>query len=226
MPDLNLDDPSLDSALPHHVATYPKHEDTSAASPARPTHWPQPQALPSASEAEKDSMLESMVEDTGMLDIDDDGHWDFHGHSSGRAFLGRMREQFGTLMGKPKEYPMPSLKAASDSPSVRSQSPALSVQSPAGFKSPHPSDLPPRDVARCLCENALDDACAILRFIHQPTFYAMFDRVYDTPSDHLNSEESRFLPLLYSALALGTLFSTAEQSELMTNGFQNAIQQG
>lgn len=226
MPDVNLDDPSLDTALPPHIATYTKHEDSSTVSPGRPTQWSQHHPLPAASETEKDSMLESMVENTGTLDIDDDGHWDFHGHSSGRAFLGRMREQFGTLMGKPNEYSMPSAKAQSDSPSNPSQSPAFSVQSPTGFKSPNTSDLPPKDVARCLCENALDDACAILRFIHQPTFYAMFDRIYDTPSEDLNSEELRFLPLFYSALALGTLFSTAEQSPLMTNGFQNAIQQG
>ena len=224
MPDVNLDDPSLDAGLPPRVGTYVKHEDTSTALAGQPRQWPRQPGLVSANEGEKDSMLESMVQNTGTLDIDDEGYWDFHGHSSGRVFLGRMREQFGTLMGRPNDYSMPIVRAPSESQSA--QSPAFSMQSPPGFKTPNTQDLPPKDVARCLCENAIDDACAILRFIHQPTFYAMFDRIYDTPPENLNSEELRFLPLLYSALALGTLFSTAEQSPLMTNGFQNAIEQG
>src|SRR4051794_13309004 len=42
-----------------------------------------------------DAQLRSMVESTGQLDLDESGHWDFHGGSSGTVFVRRMREHFG-----------------------------------------------------------------------------------------------------------------------------------
>ena len=165
-------------------------------------------------------MLESMVENTGSLDLDDEGYWDFHGHSSGRAFLWKMREQFGDLMGKPETHNIHFVKGGSEN------SPDATAHSPTGSILPTVNDLPAKSCAMLLCRNALDDACAILRFVHQPTFYAMLDRIYDVPPDKLKTEDLKFVPLFYAVLALGTLFATAEQSELMTNGFENAIEQG
>lgn len=55
---------------------------------------------------EKDPMLESMVSNTGSLDLDEEGNLDFHGHSSGRIFLCKMRSQLGELIGKPEAIPL------------------------------------------------------------------------------------------------------------------------
>ena len=191
--------------------------------------WGEPNAQPAeTAEMEKDSMLESMVENTGSLDLDDEGHWDFHGHSSGRAFLRKMRDQFGDLMGKSDVYNtafLPSRSRDQNSQSLTSP-PTSSVGSPMVQRAPNTNDLPPKACAILLCANALDDACAILRFVHQPTFYAMVDRVYDMRPEDLGPEENKFLPLLYSTLALGVLFATNERSQLINNGFDSAIDRG
>ena len=170
-------------------------------------------------------MLESMVENTGSLDLDDDGYFDFYGHSSGRAFLKRMRDQFGQLAGisESSRWALPPPKDRQTS--VPEESPS-STPSQCSRNLLNTKELPSKDCARLLCENALDDACAVLRFVHQPTFYAMFDRIYGLSIHEMGPEEKRFIPLLYAVLALGALFATADQSHLMTGGFKTALEQG
>ncbi len=167
-------------------------------------------------------MLESMVTNTGSLDLDDEGNWDFHGHSSGRIFLRKMRDQFGDLMGKPDAMPLMSYTSLSQ-PAGRIGTAKALADTP---NLPKTHDLPAKRCALLLSGNALDDAGAIIRIVHQPSYYAMLHRIYDMPYEELSDEEHKFLPLLYGVLALGTLFARAEQSELQTNGYGNAIDQG
>ncbi|KAL9129984.1 MAG: hypothetical protein Q9217_001706 [Psora testacea] len=223
MPEVNLDGPVLDMSIPQQADPAVKQQAPQAVSGQR-RPWTKGRTPPEGSYGEKDSMLESMVQNTGSLDLDDEGYWDFHGHSSGRAFLRKLREQLGDLMGKPDTSNGPFIKSRSGS--HPGSSPASTAQSPMGSKMPNTDELPPKSSAMLLCRNALDDACAILRFVHQPTFYAMFDQVYDNPSENLGTQGLKFLPLLYAVIALGSLFATAEQSELMINGFENATEQG
>lgn len=223
LPEVNLDDPALDVGAPSRPPPYVKQEAQPELLAHQKPIGQHPEIQPRTN-GERDPMLESMVENTGTLDLDDDGYWDFHGHSSGRAFLRKMREQFGDLMGKPDDYGMPYMKIETAPQSKAS--PESSLHSPVVSKLPTTQDLPAKGDARLLCENAIDDACAILRFVHQPTFYTMFDRIYDIPPENFSSEDLKFLPLLHSAIALGALFATAEQSQLMTSGFANAIEQG
>ena len=223
LPGINLDDPSLDLAVPAGLS-YSIHQQAQPNVGEELRGWEGESRHHQTNDREKDSMLESMVEDTGTLDLDDDGHWDFHGHSSGRAFLRRMREQFGDLMGKPDASAGSWLKSPLRSHSISSS--ASSMYSPVGSKHPNTHDLPAKECTRLLCEFALDDALAILRFVHQPTFYAMLDRVYDIPPENLERCDEKFLPLLYATIALGSLFARSEGSTLMLNGFENAIEQG
>ena len=171
-------------------------------------------------------MLESMVHNTGSLDIDDQGHWDFHGNSSGIVFLRALRDQFGDLMGQAEGYGMPFLKTRTLASPMTSPKSAGSGLSLSDLGLPNKEDLPPRACAILLSQCALDDACALMRFVHQPTFWAKFDRAYDTPSDQYGDSETRFLPLLYSVVALGALFAKADRSELQKWGYENAIDQG
>ena len=170
-------------------------------------------------------MLESMVESTGSLDLDDDGYWDFYGHSSGRAFLRRMRSQFGQIVGISDQYAY-AMPPPKDRVDHRPSDSPVSTQSIADARTLNLQDLPTKECAQVLCEGALGDACAVLKFVHHPSFYAMLDRVYEQSPQSRDHEAQRFLPLLYAALAVGALFSTAEQSELMTSGFEDAIEQG
>ncbi len=227
---MDLDDPNYELGMGQRMPPVVKQEtkpmDFTQVMPGILPRIPQTNPPPNA-DAEKDSLLESMVESTGLLDIDDQGYWDFHGHSSGLVFLRRMRETFGDLMGKTEGAGMPFMKSRSPmSLSQPIESPKSLADSPMDSNLPNTQDLPSRACARKLCEYALDDACALMRFVHQPTFYAMFDRVYDVAPEHFGNDENRFLPLLYSALALGCLFAKAETSILQIEGYESAIDQG
>jgi hypothetical protein len=99
---------------------------------------------------EHEAQLRSMINTTGELNIDERGHWDFHGGSSGAMFLRRMREQFGGLFGshdaKAPFLPRP--------PRFHDRQLHIYGSSPASGDSPFESglpnvvDLPSRDVAR------------------------------------------------------------------------------
>ena len=167
-----------------------------------------------------------MVTNTGSLDLDDEGNWDYYGHSSGRVFLRKMREQFGDLMGQSvdSQHAMPFLKYKIISQPTESLKPSADRSQYPNL--PNTRDLCKKSCALLLTSNALDDACAILRLVHRPTFDAMLHRVYDTPPEKFGNEENSFLPQLYAVIALGTLFARAEQSELQKFGYDNAFEQG
>ena len=218
IPDINLDDPTYESDVPQRM-----HPSDAAAFHTRvtaPSGSSDPQLKLEDGEAEKESLLESMVENTGALDLDDQGHWDFHGHSSGLVFLRRMREQFGDLMGEAEGYGSPFLKTSPMSQVF--DSPRSPIDSPADAG----LDLPSRECARGLCNNTLDEASAVMRFVHQPSFYASFDRVYDTSPDRYGNEENKFIPLLYAVMAVGCLFSKNENSKLHLGGYATAADHG
>lgn len=95
-----------------------------------------------------------------------------------------------------------------------------------GSGMPKTSELPLKRSALLLSGNALDDAGAILRVVHQPSYYTMLHRIYDTPYERFGDAEHKFLPLLYGVLALGALFARAEQTELQIDGHRNATERG
>lgn len=172
-----------------------------------------------------DAQLRSMIESTGQLDLDESGHWDFHGGSSGTVFVRRMREQFGGLLsgGEPGAPFLPRI------PKPLYESPRSSMESPFETGLPNTLDLPSRETARLLCADSLNCACALLRFVHEPTFYDMFDRIYDTPPENFGDEENRFLPLLYVILSLGCMFHTSDPEkgkETTQNTYRASIDQG
>ncbi|KAI9751972.1 MAG: hypothetical protein M4579_005808 [Chaenotheca gracillima] len=222
LPDLDLSNPDFDAGVPQRMHT-----------PARPQPNQQEDAGSTATaglskteshgEGERDSLLESMVKTTGQLDLDDQGYWDYHGHSSGLAFLRRMREQFGDLMGP---EPRNTLFMKPRSIGNVLDSPKSAADSPLDFITSHTADLPPKEIALELISNSLDDACAVLRFVHQPTFYALVDRVYDKPPDHYGDEEYKFLPLLYIVMAVGCLFARTKPNEPELAGYETLIDQG
>lgn len=168
-----------------------------------------------------ESHLEAMVKATGQLELDEEGNWDYHGHSSGLSFM-RGLNQFGDMFQIPPDR-SPSIRhrtMSQDPPSPNStQSPAGSSNAPAGV------DLPSRDEARLLCDSAIIDAGAMLRVVHLPTFYKQLDRVYETPPQNYGNAENAFLPLLYSVLALGKLFSKGDE-ELDNASFDSLTDEG
>lgn len=192
----------------------------------------EPQAPPvvaSSDEARRvavqDAQLHSMIESTGQLDLDEGGEWDFHGGSSGAVFLKRMRDQFGGLLGPEQRTPF--LPRAPRFMTSKFDSPRSS-ESPYETGLPNLMDLPPRETARTMCSFALRRACALLRFVHAPTFYEMFDRIYDTPPEDFTDLEHRYLPLIYVTIALGGLFNETKPGcqEANEAGYKASIEQG
>jgi hypothetical protein len=173
----------------------------------------------------QDAQLRSMIESTGQLDLDEAGYWDFHGGSSGTVFIKRMREQFGGLLGN--DHSAPLFPRIPRPPLVTSMfdSPRSSTDSPYDAGLPNTMDLPSRETAKVLCNDSLERACSLLRFVHQPTFYEMVDKIFDTPPENFGDSENRFLPLLYVVLALGCMFHT-EPGEDPNGPVQNTYKAG
>lgn len=199
LPNVDMNDPNIDAAiLQGRLVGNAKDIPQNAAATSSGASPP--------NKSEQDSELRSMIASTGQLDLDESGHWDFHGGSSGTVFVRRMREQFGGLLGGDHSTPMlPRIPRPAAIPPTF-DSPRSSVESPLEPGLPNTMDLPSRETAKVLCVNSLNCACALLRFIHQPTFYEMFDRIYDVPVENFGDDENRFLPLLYVTMALGCMF--------------------
>ena len=177
---------------------------------------------PKSSDDQDEAQLESMVQSTGTIDLDDNGDWDYHGHSSGWLFLRKLRARMGDTLADPRQFPLgrrPNIPSMMDSSRSASESP-LDSQLPGAL------DLPPKDVAKALCRNALDDCCALLRFVHQPTFYSKFEKIYNTDPERYTNTETKFLPLLYMVMAVGCMFSSADDNRLDVEGYEKGIGQG
>ena len=203
-PTVDLNDPSIDAHL------------QSGLLPQLPVAAPRPQPTPTdpllvhgqgeqfSAPNVDDSHLEAMVKATGHLDLDEEGNWDYHGHSSGVSFMSGLR-QFGEIFQVPTDA----------TPSLRHRSMSQAPSSPTSSKSfaessttiPNSTNLPRKDEARILCDAAIVDASAMFRVIHVPTFYKQFDRMYELSPEQYGDAENSFLPLLFTVLALGKLFS-------------------
>ena len=224
LPDINLDDPQLDVHAAEQRLAAQREKQTPLQGPfqgpgAGPGAAPNPSGPTETSpEGGEEGLLETMVDNSGCLDRDDQGHWDYHGHTSGIIFVRRLRKQLGAA-------DMPTTRPALGMTQML-ESPKSVSDSPQDASLPPTHDLPPRVVARRLCHNALDDACSLMRFVHEPSFFASLERIYDTPADQFTNEENSFLPLLYIVMAVGCLFSDDGVGTLDLAGYEGAIGQG
>ncbi|KAF8418228.1 fungal-specific transcription factor domain-containing protein [Tirmania nivea] len=148
-----------------------------------------------AESSDADSMLESMVEAAGRLEIDETGAMDFHGHSSSIAFLSHLKSNFQRVLGE-------DITTSIKSTAFPKTTPPGTIRKPTAT-----SPLPTREVATILVDNCLEDACALMRFVHRPSFDQMFDRIYNVPEAEWGQQERDFLPLLYEVMAVGCLFA-------------------
>ncbi|KAJ5774022.1 hypothetical protein N7457_008918 [Penicillium paradoxum] len=217
LPNVNLDDPQLDVlATGKRFAAQRENKATEDAKLST-------EQVDMAPEAADEGLLETMVDNSGCLDRDDQGHWDYHGHTSGVLFVRRLRKHLGTA-----DITIPMARSRSSITAHMLDSPKSMSESPQDTTLPPTHDLPPRVVARRLCHNAIDHACSLMRFVHEPSFFADLERIYDTPPEQFTNEENSFLPLLYIVIAVGCLFSDdgSGQGTLDLAGYEGAIGQG
>lgn len=221
IPNLDLHDPAIDVAVAQGFI--PGLENNMADFVQSKSQQQQQQRGATATSAEggkNDTNLESMVRAVGQIELDESGRWDYHGHSSGLSFVRRMREQLGDIMG-PDTVATPFIKNRPQTHVVDSPKSAY-VESPMESPMTHPyTDLPPEDVARTLCTYSIQETAVLLRAVHLPTFWRSVKRIYTISPDNYVDEDHRFLPLLYSVLAVGTVFGTDQEEE-----YESAIDQG
>ena len=225
IPNLDLDDPGIDAAVAQGwIPGAPgKGNPLAPGHELKKAHATRPQALATQHESNKsDTNLESMVRAVAQMDMDEQGYWDYHGHSSGLSFVRRMREQLGDLMG-PETVATPFIKSRPYSQILDSPK---SADSPFADLSPSALELPPQALARRICGNAVDDASALLRVVHKPSFWNSFEQLYSSPPEHYSNEDNKFLPLFHSTMALGHLFGKDEHNSLDRQGYESAIQLG
>ena len=135
----------------------------------------------------------------------------------------KLRESLGDVMG-PEGKGTPFVKSRPMSQVFDSPRSATDRDSP--WESQYPAaDLPPREIARGMCDVAINDAAALLRFVHYPTFVKQMEHLYDVRPENYTNEENMFLPLLYSVLAVATLFGKTDGSGLDA-GYEKAISDG
>lgn len=67
--------------------------------------------------------------------------------------------------------------------------------------------LPPKPIALQFLTNVWEHCCVLLRFYHRPSFIKQFDELYETDPQNYSHDQMQFLPLCYSTMAVGALFS-------------------
>jgi len=71
--------------------------------------------------------------------------------------------------------------------------------------------LPSREVALTLISKTWGSACVLFRFYHRPAFIEDLNELYDLDPSQYTNKQQRFLPLVYSVLACGSLFFKSEE---------------
>jgi hypothetical protein len=216
-PDLDLDSPNLEIDALSKLRLSTTNGPLSARSNLEASH-----IIPQDSQQtgiQQTVPLETVLEVTGNLDLDEQGNWSYHGHGSSSAFLRRLGERFSNVadtgLGKNTVLRLGSIPTINESPK--------SLEDQLFESAQYSIMLPPRDVALDLISSALDEACALLKFVHEPSFYSMLHRLYNVDPEQYGYEENKFLPLLYAALAVGFLFSSSERAHF---GNAYAVSQG
>ncbi|PUU80439.1 fungal-specific transcription factor domain-domain-containing protein, partial [Tuber borchii] len=223
LPDVDVNHPNFDlgkllSQVQTNAATRAAGKDVTASSGRPPVV--NGSATTSIS-AEKDSLLESMVEAAGRLDIDESGHMDFRGHSSGVAFLAHLNTQLSDLLGSDACGKALVKVRAAPFPNVF-DTPGSAAGSPFDGQIPNTSMLPTKEVAKVLLDVCMDDACVLMRFVHRPTFDDVVNRIYEKDPNDFGDDENNHLPLLYLAFSVGCIFS----SDLTGVGILDPVAEG
>lgn len=159
--------------------------------------------------------LESMVGPALELNRDDYGNIDFRGDSSGTLFVKKVYDQVVAKVNAPN-----SVNEKSSDSGMPDSLDQLLKQSPElnQFESlPQVGDeeedivLPKQEVAVELAHLCFDNACVIIQFVHQPTF---FERVVAHYANAENEQDDSFSAVLYSAMAVGCLFAQPMMKQL------------
>ncbi|KAI1479010.1 fungal-specific transcription factor domain-containing protein [Daldinia eschscholtzii] len=213
MPDVDLNDPSLDPAIQQEFRIREQARARASATKGKQ----------SGSSSSVDAQLHSMIETAGQLDLDDRGNYDFHGTSSGSVFFKRMKEHFRGLLGRDYQVPfLPRPPRPVGVLTLDTPRPPSSSRAPPSRPTP-PHDLPTKERALALCSESLNNATCLLRIVHIPSFYKMLDDLYEKPATAAGTENKRNLALAYSVMALGCMYNMPESDSSETPPYKVAM---
>ena len=154
------------------------------------------------------TLLESMVEATGRLNMDEDGNYDYSGNSSGLLLVERIRQRCDSLLDRRMSIPHPGhlQRHHSGTPSSRSLSHSRGRQRPLAI-------LPTWDVASKYLNIAFRDAFSLFNFIHKPSFEARLHEFYQARNAGIDfaGDDMRFEGLLYALFALAEQFAGSDE---------------
>ncbi|KAI8966227.1 fungal-specific transcription factor domain-containing protein [Daldinia sp. FL1419] len=213
MPDVDLNDPSLDPAVQQEFRIREQARARASATKGKQ----------SSSSSSVDAQLHSMIETTGQLDLDDRGNYDFHGTSSGSVFFKRMKEHFRGLLGRDYQVPfLPRPPRPVGVLTLDSPRPPSSSRAPPSRPTP-PYDFPSKERALALCSESLNNATCLLRIVHIPSFYKILDDLYEKPTSAAGTENKRNIALAYSVMALGCMYNIPESDDSETPPYKVAM---
>lgn len=223
MPDVDLNDPSLDPSVQQEFRL--REQARSQSLQVDET---------SSSSSIKDGKLLSMISGVGQLDLDEKGDYDYQGLSSGTVFFKRMKEHFRTLLGRDYQIPRlprPPRPRGIGFDSYRSSKASLSKSSVSSSTWQLPTnlnvyDLPSKEVARTLCSYSLKYGTCLLRIVHIPSFYKMLDRLYEKNPNKFGKEDNRNLVLVYSVFALGCMYNVSDDDGSGKAPYETAMEEG
>ncbi|KAF1809717.1 hypothetical protein P152DRAFT_476138 [Eremomyces bilateralis CBS 781.70] len=151
------------------------------------------------------TFLETMVDGTGHLNIDDSGNCDYNGNFAGLILLQRIRERCNDLISEGTG--VSDVLIDDDGSPIPQPFQPFASPSPANPPEPKTHVLPPMKRAEKLVDIAFECAFPLLQFIHRPTFQNQFEEYYPVENSNVEGNEPRFLALLLGVLAVGELFS-------------------
>ncbi|KAI6373027.1 hypothetical protein MCOR25_003558 [Pyricularia grisea] len=165
-----------------------------------------------------------LVGSADQLDFTDSGEYQFHGISSGAAFLSRIYQHLPGLLRQ--DFQMPFLPRPSRPFDARPLELPVYSTNPWRQANHDYSQLPPRDLARSLCECALNWGSCLLRVVHAPTFWIMVDTLYKEPTQLDTSQQRRSVGLLFAVMALGSMYDVDENDPKNPDHYAVAIERG
>lgn len=174
---------------------------------------------PSVDAVGYDFSFMSNSDTVGLMGVDSATHPDRHQTPSSALHFNSPHERLNSFESlSPSSWSWPVVQLLLDS---RQTEPKIPKNTFTGVES-----LPSRDIARSLCQSALEDGCCLIRFVHEPSFYSMLDRVYDThPYDYTRKDKS-FLCLLFLVMSVGCLFSSGRIGTFDLSCYEGSITQG
>ncbi|ETS86285.1 hypothetical protein PFICI_00113 [Pestalotiopsis fici W106-1] len=216
LPQVDLSNPEAVAASSQTLSSRPLLRPT-------PRKGTPPIAVPAESAGEPGRFI-TLRDRVSQLDLTETGEYDFHGSSSGAAFLSQIAQQFPGLFRYDSRLPF-----LPQSPSsFRSE--ALQHHGHAGewtWQDKHDFlELPVRQLAQDLCDYAFSRASCILRVVHAPSFWKSFDHLYQGRPQRFTLEQRRFVGLLFSVMALGSMYDVDENDPTNPDHYAVAIHRG